>query len=175
MALLVTLGLTMGGCAGQASTPSRAGANAGAPPVSPSSSQPVTGVEDAVAVYRAMWNDFQTAGRSADPEAPQLGNHATGAALRLLKYGLSKDRQDGVVIKGAVSLSPQVESATPATAPTQVKIVDCSDGSHWLLYKHDGTLKNNVPGGHHENKATVQRFGTEWKVVDLAVGEVGSC
>jgi hypothetical protein len=145
------------------------------PPASPSNSKPVTGVEDAVAAYRAMWKDLEAAGRTADPNAQQLGDHASGGALRLLKYGLAKDRQDGVVAKGYVVLTPQVESATPATTPKQVKITDCSDDSHWLLYKPDGTLKNNVPGGHYKTQATIQRTGDDWKVTELTMGETGSC
>ncbi|MDF2257668.1 hypothetical protein [Streptantibioticus ferralitis] len=175
MTLLAALSLGAAGCTGEAPSPARDNGGAPPAPAPASSSQPVAGVEDAVAAYRAMWKDLEAAGRTADPNAPQLGDHAAGGALRLLKYGLAKDRQDGVIAKGEVILSPQVESATPAAAPKQVKIVDCSDGSHWLVYKHDGALENDVPGGHHETKATVQHFGTEWKVVDLTMGEVGSC
>ena len=173
MALLAALSLGAAGCASEA--PPRARDNGGAPPPRPSSSQPVAGVEVAIAVYRAMWSDLELAGRTADPNAPQLGDHATGAALQLLKYGLSKDRQDGVVARGHVVLSPQVESATPAAAPTQVRIKDCSDDSHWLQYKKSGGLKDQVPGGHHLTDATVQWQSGSWKVSDFYLHEVGTC
>lgn len=175
VALLVSLGLGSVGCSGGGPASAHAGGGAGEAPASPSSSPRVSGADGAVAAYRAMWNDLEVAGRTADPDSPQLSDHATGAALQLLKYGLSKDRQDRVVIKGVVSLSPQVVSASPAAAPTQVRIVDCSDDAHWLVYRMNGTLKDDVPGGHHRNTATVQRFGRDWKVVELTMGENGSC
>jgi hypothetical protein len=174
-ALLVVLSLGLGGCTGGAATAPRARDNAGAPPPSAVRSPDAKGVADAVAAYRAMWKDLEAAGRSADPNAPQLGDHATGGALRLLKYGLTKDRQEAVVAKGYVVLSPQVKSATPATAPTQVGIMDCSDDSHWLQYKKTGRLKDQVPGGHHLTDATVQLQNGSWKVSDFYLHEVGTC
>jgi hypothetical protein len=175
VALLATLSLGLVGCAGEEATSPPKRSNAGPAPASSGPGPRAVGVDAAVAAYRAMWQDLEAAGLTADPDSPRLGDHATGAALRLLKYGLSKDRQDGVIAKGAVILSPLVESAAPANMPTRVTIEDCTDSSHWLVYKPDGTLKNDVPGGHHDTKATVQRFGSEWSVVDLTMGEAGSC
>lgn len=134
-----------------------------------------SGTEAAVATYRSMWVDMEQAGRTADVDSPRLSDHATGAALQLLKYGLSKDRQDGVVAKGTVSVSPRVVSAEPPRDPSLVQIQDCFDDTRWLIYKADGTLKNDVPGGHYDTKATVQHTRDGWKVVKLYLGAVGSC
>ncbi|MDI5974036.1 hypothetical protein POF50_032625 [Streptomyces sp. SL13] len=142
----------------------------------PTSASPRVGLgrEDsgaALVTYRAMWSDLEEAGVTADADSPVLGDHATGAALRLLKYGLSKDRRDHVVVKGTVILAPRVVSENSI----RVAVEDCTDSSHWLVYKSDGTLEDAVPGGHHDTEATMRRFGRDWKVEDLAMGPVGSC
>lgn len=171
VALLVAMGVVSSGCSGAKVGVSRAPGDARPVLASPSADPRLGGSAAALAAYRAMWEDLEDAGLTADPNSPRLGDHATGAALRLLKYGLSKDRRDHVVTKGSVVLSPEVESA----APTQVMVEDCTDSSHWLVYKSDGTLKDAVPGGHHDTRAVVRRFGHDWKVVALTMDQVGSC
>lgn len=175
MVLLPVLSLGLVGCAGGGTSAARARGDAGPVHTSPSGSSQVGGGDGAVTTYRAMWRDLEVAGLTADPASPRLSDHATGSALRLLKFGLSKYRRDGEIIKGAVVLSPQVNSAASSASPTLVKIFDCADDSHWLVYKRDGTLKDDIPGGRYETKATVQRFGDKWKVAGLTMGEVGSC
>ena len=175
MVLLPVLSLGLVGCAGGGTSAARVHGDVGPVHASSGGSPQVGGIDGAVTTYRAMWKDLEVAGLTSDPTSPRLGDHAAGAALRLLKYGLSEDRRDGVIIKGAVALSPQVDSATPATAPTLVKILDCADDTHWLLYKPDGTLKDDVPGGHFATRATVQRIGQGWMVTNLTMGDDASC
>jgi hypothetical protein len=148
------------------------GSSAAAPSKSPV--QPAV-VQQAVAAYRAMWADMEGAATTSDASSPQLADHASGAALRLLQYMLSKDRQEGLVAKGSAILSPEVTSAKPSENPTRVDIQDCFDDTHWLLYKLDGSLKNNVPGGHYATTAKAQLTDGQWKIMELHLGNVGSC
>ncbi|MET9293074.1 hypothetical protein [Streptomyces sp. NPDC003077] len=179
MAFLVVSNLGLVGCASEQGISTGPDGNAApAPATAPSSPGHAAqreGVRGAVNAYRAMWKDMERAALTADPADPRLDEHATGAALRLLKYVLSEYRRQGVVAKGTSTLSPRMESVVPGSHPTRVTIRDCADASQWLLYKSDGGLKNNVPGGHHDNRATMQRFGNAWKAVELKVGKAGSC
>ncbi|MFF3517388.1 hypothetical protein [Streptomyces sp. NPDC002573] len=125
----------------------------------------------AVAAYRAMWHDVTVASRTSDASSPLLDDHARGGALELLKYGLQKSKKDGLVSKGAPKADPKVVTA----GPTRVVLTDCVDDTGWLLYKRNGELKDDVPGGHMKADATVQLADGVWKVTDLYMHEAGSC
>ncbi|WP_234371747.1 MULTISPECIES: hypothetical protein [unclassified Streptomyces] len=94
-----------------------------------------------------------------------------GGALELMRYGLKRSEQEGVVSKGTPRLMPKVVSA----ADSKVEIRDCVDGANWLQYKRNGELKNDVPGSHFKTDATVRRVDGEWKVASLYMHESGSC
>ncbi|MGW1170773.1 hypothetical protein [Streptomyces sp. NPDC002550] len=126
---------------------------------------------DALDAYRAMWRDLTVASETSDAASPLLDHHATGGALELMKYGLSKSKKQRLVSKGAPRLNPEVVSATSQ----RVVLVDCVDDRNWLQYKLNGELKNQVPGGHFRTDATVRRSNGVWKVSDLYMHEVGSC
>jgi hypothetical protein len=128
-----------------------------------------------LAAYRAMWADTEKAGRTSDPKAPELDDHASGAALRLLEYGLTKQREDGVVSKGHVELFPRVVSSSLDGPEAEVKLEDCSDSTHWLSYWPDGRLEDDLPGAHHKTTVTVRRINGRWKVVYLYLDGAGSC
>jgi hypothetical protein len=170
--LLPVCCLVVAGCSASPQEPSAQAPKQGEP--SPSATDP-SGKDGALAAYRAMWADMEAAGVTADTNSPRLHDHASGAALRLLKFGLSKERNKGVVVKGKLILSPEVISATPSRHPDRVEISDCSDSTHWLLYKPDGDLQNNVPGGHYVTTATAQLNDGQWMVTQLHLGEIGSC
>ena len=125
--------------------------------------------------YRAMWADEEAAATTSDASSPRLADHASGAALRLLQYGLTKDHQQGLVAKGSARLSPEVTSVQPTDDPTRVNIRDCFDDTHWLLYKQNGSRRSDVPGGHYATTATVELTDGRWKVTSLYLGSVGSC
>ncbi|MER6062420.1 hypothetical protein ABT167_14745 [Streptomyces sp. NPDC001792] len=125
----------------------------------------------AVAVYRAMWDDVVIAARTSDAEQPQLDDHAGGGALQLLRHMMQEDKRQGVVTKGRPKFAPQVVKVGAST----VVIQDCADGSRWLQYAKDGSLKDDVPGGHHRVDATVRKHGRRWLVESLYIGEVGTC
>ncbi|MEW1655997.1 MULTISPECIES: hypothetical protein [unclassified Streptomyces] len=132
---------------------------------------PGAGQTEALDAYRAMWRDLTRASLTSDADSPLLAVHANGGALELMKHGLRKSKQEGVVSKGTPRVDPHVVSASGQ----EVVLVDCVDDSNWLLYKRNGELKNNVPGGHLKTDATVRRAGGVWKVSNFYMHATGSC
>ncbi|WP_241745828.1 hypothetical protein [Streptomyces lydicus] len=126
---------------------------------------------EALAAYRAMWRDLTEASRASDVTSPVLDDHAVGGALELMKYGLRKAKKEKVVSKGAPRVNPKVIRRTSR----EVVLQDCVDERHWLQYKLNGELKNNVQGGHFRADATVRHGEGGWKVADLYMHETGSC
>ncbi|MBA0049765.1 hypothetical protein E0L36_02250 [Streptomyces sp. AJS327] len=118
-----------------------------------------------------MWEDMAQASKTSDASSPQLDDHAQGAALRLLKFGLTQNAKNDVVSRGRPRIAPRVIDATEE----RVKLRDCVDDTKWLLYKRDGTLKNHVPGSHDRADAIVEVVKGEWKVTSLYLHEAGSC
>ncbi|MGP3949620.1 hypothetical protein [Streptomyces sp. 7N604] len=144
--------------------------------VSSTAADPKQGARDeAIATYRAMWDDLAVASHTANPEHPRLDDHAVDGALRLLRHGLDKTRQQKLVAKGAPKVNPEVEEASPTERPTSVKLIDCVDSTKWLQYKPNGELSNDVPGGHGKAEATVTYREGRWVVTDLYMHESGTC
>ncbi|MBT2676239.1 hypothetical protein J7E95_36730 [Streptomyces sp. ISL-14] len=118
-----------------------------------------------------MWDDAMAASRTSDAAHPQLDDHAQGGALQLLRHMMRESEKQGVVSRGQPKLAPVVTKVGAST----VVIEDCADGSQWLQYTRDGSLKDDVPGGHHRIDATVGKHGDRWLVESLYIGEVGTC
>lgn len=145
-------------------------------PAAPSGSaaptrSPSDGTEAAVAAYRAMWDDLVAVARTSDETNPRLDDHAESGGLGLLRYMMREGKKQGVVGKGYVRLAPVAKRVSTS----KVTILDCSDSTHWLQYRLDGTLKNNVPGGHHRVEATVVQHDGRWVVNSLFIDAVGTC
>ncbi|MFI2030536.1 hypothetical protein [Streptomyces buecherae] len=132
---------------------------------------PVPKQPAALEAYRAMWRDLARASETSDVNAPSLDDHASDGALELLKHGLRKAKEEGVVSKG----EPVVNPRTVSTSSHEVVVQDCVDGTDWLQYQLNGELKNDVPGGHKKADATVRHDGRMWKVTDLYLHASGSC
>lgn len=126
---------------------------------------------EALAAYRAMWDDLAVAAVTSNARHPRLQTHASGGALELMRHMMTEDRKEKVVTKGRLHLSPTVENGDA----TRVVIRDCADASEWLHYTRDGKLENDVPGGHHRVDATVRPHGGDWRVERLYIDQVGSC
>lgn len=158
---------------GDSSTPTSISESQTTPPVAAADKAK----QDAVAAYRAMWQDFVSAGRTSNWQSSELGRHATGIALQKLSRGLYTDHQNGVVTRGEPALNPNVSSAEPETDPTKIVIADCGDSTNFLKYDaKTGQLADDEPGGRRLINAIVelQADGT-WKVSDFGIHEVGSC
>jgi hypothetical protein len=174
--------LLSGGCTASESNGSVApGGSSATTETSTTSSSPVLGVDrakqDALAAYRAMWQDFVTAGRTSDWQSSELGRHATGIALQTMSRGLYADHQNGVVTKGEPVLQPEVSSVEPATDPTKIVVTDCGDSTNFLKYDREtGLPVDDEPGGRQLINAVVElQSDGSWKVSDFGVHGVGSC
>lgn len=130
---------------------------------------------DAVAAYRGMWAAFVAAGKVADPDAPDLRKYASDQALRLIVNALYTDQQQKKVIRGDLTIDPQVTAVSPAEEPASVTISDCVNDEKWLVYKASGGLADDKPGGKHQTTATVKRATDGWKVSSFILKEAGTC
>lgn len=122
-----------------------------------------------------MWNAFVAAGKTADPDAPDLRTYSSDQALRLIVNALYTDQQQKKVIKGDLKIDPKVAGSSPADVPTTVTILDCVDDTNWLVYKASGGLADDTPSGKHHTTAVVKRVGDAWKVNSFILKEAGTC
>lgn len=147
-----------------------------APSATPSLDVRAAAAQGALDAYRSMWAAYEEAGQSADPDHPGLSQYAVGSALQTLTSGLRSVRDRGLVIRGEITLAPQMNSLSPADRPTKAEIRDCADDSKSLLYKRSGELFNDKVGGSRLVIATVEDTGGGvWKVSSFGVREVGTC
>lgn len=164
----------LGGCGGNSSASSPPDSSAsGVAASSPDQGQVARGA--ALAAYEGMWQAEQTAALTADWQSPVLAQYAGGSALSVLVRGLYSLQLQHLVIKGHLVVNADVTSSTPAADPTSAQIRDCSDDTHWLVYKQSGGLQDNVPGGHRHVTATVSDSSGTWKVTELNTGAEGTC
>lgn len=161
-------GVAMAGCSGDTSDSKPLPDASAAKTASGSESKNA----EALTAYRAMWRDLTEAARTSDAASPQLDDHASGAALDMLKQGLQRGKREKLVVKGSPRLHPVVDRVGPAH---KVELRDCVDSTGWLQYRLNGELKNNVPGGHGKAEATVERDGHKWKVTVLSMYPSGTC
>ncbi|MFC0531356.1 hypothetical protein [Phytohabitans kaempferiae] len=122
-----------------------------------------------------MWTTYARAGATADPHAPDLERYATGLALTTLRNGLAGYRKRGQRLKGNLITSPRVHSASPSHDPSTVTVADCMDTSDFLVYRSDGRLADDEPGGRRAALATVVHGPAGWRVASFGIQEVGSC
>ncbi len=145
------------------------------PAPSPVTSAP-SPADDALAVYRGMWSAFGVAARTADWKSPELATFVAGYARQQLVDSLQADEVQGVVTMGDFTVNPTVASATPAGAPTVVRVADCGDDSGTTrVRKSDGEVLPGGQRGRHRIDAEVRRDGDGWKVVDFRLRAAGSC
>jgi hypothetical protein len=182
--LAVVITVSVAGCGGGGEVPdagptSAAAGESPSPSSSPSPADPVALAERlAMAAYEGMWAAYDAAGRApqADPDDPRLAEFAQDRALDVLVSGLRSLRDRGEVIEGEVVLHPEVVGLTPAAAPTEVEVEDCGDSATWLTVDAETGEVSDDPRGRQLVFATVRDVGGgQWKVVDFAVREVGSC
>lgn len=169
--LALLLGLA--GCA--SSAPTNGGSSAPSL-VAPPKSTRGTAEQQALEVYRGMWQAYAKAGLTANADEPDLVRYASGRALTTLKEGLAGYRKDGQILKGDLVTHPQVSGASPDVDPKSVTITDCLDDTKFLVYKLSGERADDVPGGRRYTKATVTNLGAEgWKVTSFGVQAVNTC
>jgi hypothetical protein len=147
----------------------------GSPSLSSDAAASAVAERKALAAYRGMWAAFVKAARTANPDEPDLRWYTAGQARTLIVGGLRADRDHGRVTRGEVATNPRVSQLTPSGAPKVASITDCASDAKWLVYRKDGGLVDNVPGGNHRVTATAKSVDGSWKVTFLRVGGVGTC
>ena len=115
--------------------------------------------EEAVAAYRAFWQDFLAAGDPIDPQSPRLAEHATGEQLASVRNSFLAAKGAGHVLRGTLNLAPRVVSAEATT----VVISDCYDDQTGL-YSPDGVRQDKEDPRRHLITATVTLVDGAWKV-----------
>jgi hypothetical protein len=128
---------------------------------------------EALAAYRAMWQEVTEASKTADYQASYLSDHLGGAAFQTVTGNLKLEKKAGEIALGTPVLHPVVVSAASAS----VALSDCLDDRAWLNYT-DTTppkLVDNVPGGFRSTTATVTDEGGTWKVTEINSGADGTC
>ncbi|MEO3810774.1 hypothetical protein ABGB17_17370 [Sphaerisporangium sp. B11E5] len=142
-------------------------------PADPAESQ----VKEAVLrAYRGMWQDFASAARTADWNAAELRDHATGDALLILRHGLWLAHRNGEVIKGQPVLDPRITSLVPMPSPTKAKITDCVDDTDFRLRgKSSKPGKEDWPAGRHKTTAELSLRKDAWYVTAFVLREAGTC
>lgn len=145
-------------------------------PSSPTSLGPsAAAARDALVAYRGMWSAFVEAGKTSDPDAPDLRRYASDQALRLIVGSLVADREQTKITKGDLVLDPKVSEVTPVEAPAEVTVLDCVDSTRFLKYRVSGQLWDDKPGGRHRTTATVKVVDGTWKVSAFILEELGTC
>jgi hypothetical protein len=132
-----------------------------------------SGPEAAIlADYRAYWKDFETAGRTAAWNSPQLAEHATGPLLAQSRLTLRSMRQRGLVARGSVKVDPRLLSSDA----TRATVYDCNDTSRYLAYDaRTGQPKGTSSGRPHGMTVQLMLEGGTWKAASILKEEAGRC
>jgi hypothetical protein len=147
-----------------------------APSPAQSSPDPRAEVQKAVAAYTNLLNAYVAASNAGTTDTTELAKYATGNALQRLSKGLADNKANGVKSQGTPGIdSPRVTEIAPANDPASVVVAGCLDDTHWLLYKYNGQLANNTPGGRRSTSAQIDKSDGVWKVTSLAIQGVGTC
>ncbi len=147
-----------------------------APSPAASSPDPRAEVQKAVAAYTNLLNAFTAASNAGTDDTTELAKYATGSALQRLAKGLADNKTKGLHSQGTPVIDPpHVTEIAPANDPTTVMVTGCVDGTHWLLYKSNGQLADNTPGGRRGTSAQIDKSDGVWKVTSLAIQGVGTC
>lgn len=155
----------------------------GGPSVPESSTSPSLEVDEsdraeqaALAAYRGMWDAFVKAGRTSNPDEPDLRRYADGDALRLIVSSLYGNREQGKITLGEISADPKIARLNLQDAPTEATVSDCVDDTKWLVHRTTGEpVTGGQPGGRHRNTAVVKKTNGTWKVTSFTLLRIGTC
>ena len=165
--------LLLSGCTAKPAPPSHSARPTTIPSIDAASGAPA---EQATAVYLNLLHAYVAASNSGSTDTRELARYASGSALATLAHGLDTNKAQRVRTKGQPLISqPRVSNASAATDPSQLDLVGCVDDTHWLVYRYDGRLLNNTPGGPRPTTARVTKTAGGWRVTLLAIQKVGTC
>jgi hypothetical protein len=142
-----------------------------APPVTVPAGPQQAG-QQALEVYRKMWDTVVRMKLTSDYQSPELAPYVEQTLHEYFRMTIKNDFDQGLISRGQPAFAPRIVEETPA----QVRIVDCLDDTRWLKYwAANGQLEDDLPGGHHHAEATVVLTGGVWRVRSLMVQDVGTC
>ena len=155
---------TSGASADRTSSPASP-VSASSSATSPSPDPTKQAADAALAAYRGFRQAEVRAEAKADPKGSGLERYAIDKALDGVYSLLLFYRQQGIVVRGAPTLSPTVTSVELGT-PARAVITDCFDTSKWeAVYKATG--KSAVAPGQARRTvvtATVEVYRGQWMV-----------
>ncbi|MBG0569010.1 hypothetical protein [Actinoplanes aureus] len=170
------VGIAAVGCTSEASPDPTVPSASQSKPSAATIPDATTAGRDAIAAYRGMWQAYTAALAIPDPAYPDLARYADGEALDVLTEGVQETKDGGLKGTGGVVVSPEVTSAAPVDAPTEVQITDCLDSSgSQIVRASPGPPYSDSPGGKRRAEASVRWQPSGWKVSSFGVLEVGTC
>jgi hypothetical protein len=125
-----------------------------------------------LAAYRAGWAAFEQAQRAANPYEPGLPATMVDPLLQLVRRTLLSNQDEGIIIKGSITLHPKLQSLGAQRAV----VVDCAFDGTELVYRATGKPVPPVtpPQRAGVHSVLVRLTSGAWKVADQSVTE-GSC
>lgn len=139
------------------------------------SATPPSNEELVLRAYRGMWDAYVEAGKTSDPDAPDLRRYASDNALKLIVSALVTNREAKKIILGDLKIDPKVTAVKEGDNPPTATVADCVDSTKWLVHKTSGELWDNEPGAKHRATATVTLSADGWKVSQFTLERGGTC
>jgi hypothetical protein len=133
------------------------------PPTTADAATGVSGDAAVLAAYRAFWDAYLAAANPMNPTNPVLAEHAAGQELVTLQKAFLAGKDAGQVIRGTFDLAPKVTSVQGPTAT----VSDCYGDNTHVYNASTGAQLDSSSGVRHLVIATLQLFGTQWRVTDL--------
>lgn len=121
--------------------------------------------------YRAGWAAFAAAAKAADPASPGLAATMVDPLLHSVIAQLVREKYEGSVVEGDVTLHPRVASIAGGTAT----VMDCTFDASEFVYKANGTPVPPVTTPHPSGvRSTLVEVNGVWKVKDQT-NDPGAC
>lgn len=177
LTLTCLVALPLSGLAGCQDSPASTGSPSSGPlPNASSSKDPEAKAKaEALKAYRGMWNAYAEAGETADHKSAKLILYTTGNARTRIVGTLYGYRDEGVVTKGRLKMSPKITSINLSREPPTAEVSDCADSTNWTKHERASGERINDPAGRRKITATVVLTKDAWKVTDFDAEEIGSC
>jgi hypothetical protein len=170
-ATVVVLVLATAGCGGGGVDEADATATTVEPSTTSEPSSPPTTLTDEQAVlaaYQGYWDTWLVANDPPNPDHPDLGRYATGAALAKVRESIANHRSVGQVLRLPVNSISEHRSRVVALDGRTAVLSDCSIDDGLVLAYGSGTVLNDAVGT-WLIRATLEWSGGAWLVKEVAV------
>lgn len=124
-----------------------------------------------------MWAEQVKAYAQGTSDGTDLEKYATDQAVSKVRISVYKNRQAGIVFKGAPRSSPSVPYVDLSASPQQATITDCVDISAWTPVDATSGAAKSVtnPQLRFAATAAARTVGTEWKISDFSSDKTRPC